>query len=234
MIALALVGLLASAAPLPNPYLVEGKKLYSELKYAKAMRQLELALAASGDDAEQQAETLELLGRCQIAERRLAEAEETFVRLLKLKPTFRVANGESPKISEVVDAARARVQAQAPRPVVPAPAPVAPKAEPAEHAPAAVAPAVAPPPAAEAVAPAPGSTARVMSWVAGAAALASTGAGIALSVRSQQLALQAHDEPWVDTSRNLQASAHQLGLFGVGFYVGAALAAALAVATWLL
>src|SRR4051812_5068635 len=162
MIAAAVALFFASAAPLPNPYLVEGRRLYSELKYSKALRQLELALAAAGDDVDQQAETLELLGRCQIAERHLVEAEQTFVRLLKLRPAFRVPAGESPKISEVVDAARARVEAEAPNAV---PAPAAPEAaepaaeqpepSPASTAASAPAPAAVAPPAAETAAPAP-------------------------------------------------------------------------------
>lgn len=102
----ALISIVVAAS---NPYLDEAKRLSGELKFAEAIEQLKVARQVPGQTAAQQAEVLELLARCQVAEGRRAEAQQAFEELLVLAPSFAPDRTLSPKILEAFDAAKEKL-----------------------------------------------------------------------------------------------------------------------------
>src|SRR4051812_49420942 len=96
---LAAVVALSSAAA--NPYLEDAKRLYSQMQFDDALKRLQLARRVPSDDPLAQAEILDWLGRCQVAEGQRAAAEATFDELVSIAPWYAIDAQASPKIREV-------------------------------------------------------------------------------------------------------------------------------------
>ncbi|MBL8954181.1 MAG: hypothetical protein JNK82_25615 [Myxococcaceae bacterium] len=92
-----------------NPYLEEGRRLATELKFAEAIEQLKVARQVPGQREAEQAEVLDLLARCYAAEGRRGEAQATYEALLVVEPSFAPDRSLSPKILEAFDSAKEKV-----------------------------------------------------------------------------------------------------------------------------
>ncbi len=93
----------------PNPYLEEGRNLARSLHFAEAIEQLKVARQVPDLAQEQKIEVLELLARCQVAEGRREEAEDTYTELLGLFPGFELDEKAPPKMRELFVAVKHRL-----------------------------------------------------------------------------------------------------------------------------
>ncbi|WP_342379858.1 hypothetical protein NVS55_09980 [Myxococcus stipitatus] len=96
---------LGQAAP-ANPYLEQAWGKYESLHFAEAVELLRLAEQVPTSTRAQRIEVLELRARCELAEGRRAEAEESYTRMLTLEPRAEPPGDLSPKILEAFQAVK--------------------------------------------------------------------------------------------------------------------------------
>ncbi len=109
MVPVLLVTLLLAQPPVG--YLDEGRRLAKNLEFAEAIEQLKVAGQVKQLTPLQRLEVLELLGRCQVAEGALADAQSSFSQMLALAPGAELDRKLSPKILEVFDGVKQRLYA---------------------------------------------------------------------------------------------------------------------------
>lgn len=109
-----ILGWPAAARADENPHLARARGELDELKYDRAARSLEQALATGTNGPAELAEIYRLSGEVAAALGDAKVAEEHFRRLLAIKPDARLAAGVSPKISQPFEAARAWFSSRTP------------------------------------------------------------------------------------------------------------------------
>jgi hypothetical protein len=92
-----------------NPYLEEGRRLYSGMHYLDAEAQLRLAKDVPTSTPEERRAALELLARCQAAQGHLEDAQGTFSELLAADPSAPAPGHAAPKIQEAFRRAKERL-----------------------------------------------------------------------------------------------------------------------------
>lgn len=105
-----------------DPRVDEGRRLYEDLEYRKALRVLGVAAAAADLAREDRIVALQYLGLCQATLNDLAGAAGTFKRLLEIDPDFTLDRTTTPRVLDLFE----RVKSTMPRPHAPVspPAPV--------------------------------------------------------------------------------------------------------------
>ncbi|AGC43210.1 hypothetical protein MYSTI_01878 [Myxococcus stipitatus DSM 14675] len=89
-----------------NPYLEQAWGKYESLHFAEAVELLRLAEQVPTSTRAQRVGILELRARCELAEGRRAEAEESYTRMLTLEPRAEPPGDLSPKILEAFQAVK--------------------------------------------------------------------------------------------------------------------------------
>ncbi|QSQ17637.1 hypothetical protein [Myxococcus landrumensis] len=89
-----------------NPYLEQAWGKYESLHFAEAVELLRLAEQVPTSTRAQRLEILELRARCELAEGRRADAEESYTRMLTLEPRAEPPVDLSPKILEAFQAVK--------------------------------------------------------------------------------------------------------------------------------
>jgi hypothetical protein len=234
-----------------NVYLERAERLYHQQRFSEAHAQLEIARKVPAHTEAQDVHILDLLARCSIAEGRPAQAEESYLELLRHNPQWRPEPGTSPKIVDVFQRAKERMPAAVapPRAEASPAAPLAsrdtspaarptntpttqPSTVPSE---ASLGPPAAPqealtPPAQGGVTQTASSSAFHMPRAAGWALLGlGVGAGIAagvLQATSHNTAARAQASAWADTASNLHAQAVGQAQWALGLAIGAGASAA--------
>lgn len=92
-----------------NPYLEQAWAKYESLHFAEAVELLRLAEQVPTRTRTQWLEILELRARCELAEGRGADAEESYTRMLTLEPRAEPPSDLSPKILEAFQAVKRRL-----------------------------------------------------------------------------------------------------------------------------
>jgi hypothetical protein len=82
----------------PNPYLDEARQLYLGFEFEGILPKLEFALAVKGVTVAQKIEIYKLKALTHSAFDDAAQAEESFLHILELKPDYELTGGASPKI----------------------------------------------------------------------------------------------------------------------------------------
>jgi len=84
-----------------NPYLESGRRSYEKLRFAEAIVQLEAARRVPTLAADEQIETLSLLGKALLAEGRRRESILAFSELLAFEPSYDLPADSAPKVRDV-------------------------------------------------------------------------------------------------------------------------------------
>ncbi len=117
------MGLLAVAAFAQvagaHPLVTEGRRLYEELEYRRAVKVLAEAARVADLSRDEQIEALRLLGLCQATLSDLAGAAATFKRLLEIDPSFTFERSTTPRILDLFDKVKSTMpRREAPPPVL--------------------------------------------------------------------------------------------------------------------
>ncbi len=98
------------AAQPSSPWLDEARVLVEQLRFADAIKRLEVARKVRSLDPIELREVMELLAYCQVAEGRRDAAEATFTAMLQADPRLELSReSSSPKVLEVLEAAKRRL-----------------------------------------------------------------------------------------------------------------------------
>ncbi len=100
--------LLLSAEP-SSQWLQEARVLAQHLRFEEAITRLEVAKVVPGLEPAERAAVLALLAYCQVAQDRRAEAESTYILLLKTDPTYALTPESSPKVILAFEAAKKKL-----------------------------------------------------------------------------------------------------------------------------
>lgn len=107
---LSVAAALVLAAQPSSPWLDEARVLVEQLRFADAIARLQVARQVRSLEPGELREVLELLAYCQVAEGRREAAEATYTTMLQADPWLELSReSSSPKVLEVVDAAKKRL-----------------------------------------------------------------------------------------------------------------------------
>lgn len=108
MLSLALLGLLSSGLA-ANPYLDEGRRLYSAVRYKQAEEKLRLATQVPTSTPAEKREAFDLLARTLAAQGRMDEGELVYAELLRMDPYVPSPEDAAPKIAALFLRAKKRI-----------------------------------------------------------------------------------------------------------------------------
>lgn len=107
---LSVAAALVLAAQPSSPWLDEARVLVEQLRFADALKRLEVARQVRSLEPAELRQVLELLAYCQVAEGRRDTAEATYTEMLQADPWLELSrDSSSPKVLEALEAAKARL-----------------------------------------------------------------------------------------------------------------------------